>query len=86
MVAVPSAAVQAQLWPLLAENARANKTAHAAPQHGQLRVGQKYQQSNQWAIETLAAAMEPTTIRTREQAQAWLRFRAMSPPPCGWGR
>ena len=41
--------------------------------------GQKYQQSNQWAIETLATAMEPTTIRTREQAQAWLRFKGYEP-------
>ncbi len=41
--------------------------------------GQKYQQSNQWAIETLAAAMEPATIRTREQAQAWLRFKGYEP-------
>ena len=31
--------------------------------------GRTYQQSNQWAIETLALAMEPT-ISTREQAQA----------------
>ena len=31
----------------------------------------RYQQSNQWAIETLAYAMEPTSI-TRERAQAWL--------------
>lgn len=37
--------------------------------------GTKYQQSSQWALETLAFAMEPTTVRTREQAQAWLRFK-----------
>lgn len=40
--------------------------------------GTKYQQSNQWAIETLAAAMEPN-IRTRDQAQAWLRFKNYQP-------
>ena len=75
VVAVPSTAVQAQLWPVLAENARA-KALHT-PHYSMVSYvwGQKYQQSNQWAIETLAAAMEPTTIRTREQAQAWLRFK-----------
>jgi hypothetical protein len=40
--------------------------------------GTKYQQSNQWAIETLAAAMEPS-IRTRDQAQAWLQFKDYQP-------
>ena len=41
--------------------------------------GQKYQQSNQWALETLALAMEPATITTRDQAQAWLRFMGYAP-------
>ena len=41
--------------------------------------GQKYQQSNQWALETLAAAMEPATIRSRAQAQAWLQFKGYTP-------
>ncbi len=79
VVAVPSAAVQAQLWPVLAENARA-KALHT-PHYSMVSYvwGQKYQQSNQWAIETLAAAMEPATIRTREQAQAWLRFKGYEP-------
>jgi hypothetical protein len=40
--------------------------------------GTKYQQSNQWAIETLAAAME-NSIRTRDQAQAWLQFKGYQP-------
>ena len=79
VVAVPSAAVQAQLWPVLADNARA-KALHT-PHYSMVSYvwGQKYQQSNQWAIETLAAAMEPATIRTREQAQAWLRFKGYEP-------
>nr|WP_226858747.1 DUF2145 domain-containing protein [Diaphorobacter aerolatus] len=38
----------------------------------------KYQQSNQWALEALAMAMEPT-VTTREQAQAWLRFKGYEP-------
>jgi hypothetical protein len=36
--------------------------------------GNKYQQSNQWATETLAAAMD-SSIRTRDQAQSWLQFK-----------
>ncbi len=38
----------------------------------------KYQQSNQWAIETLAMAMD-STITTRRQAQAWLQLRQYEP-------
>jgi hypothetical protein len=41
--------------------------------------GQQYQQSNQWALETMAEAMEPATIHRREQAQAWLRFKGYAP-------
>lgn len=38
----------------------------------------KYQQSNQWALESLAKSMEPT-VNTREQAQAWLKFKGYEP-------
>ncbi|MBP0598168.1 DUF2145 domain-containing protein [Herbaspirillum sp. LeCh32-8] len=38
----------------------------------------RYQQSNQWVDETLAHAMEPQ-IATREQAQAWLKFKGYQP-------
>lgn len=41
--------------------------------------GQRYQQSNQWATETLAAAMEPATVQRRDQAQAWLQFKGYEP-------
>ena len=41
--------------------------------------GQKYQQSNQWATETLAAAMDPATIQNRVQAQAWLQAKGYQP-------
>lgn len=40
--------------------------------------GRTYQQSNQWAIETIAAAMEPS-VRSRAQAQAWLQLRDYRP-------
>ena len=38
----------------------------------------RYQQSNQWAIETLAMAMSPR-VTAREQAQAWLKFEGYVP-------
>ena len=41
-----------------------------------------YQQSNQWAIETLAMAMtaqDATPVKTRAQAQAWLQFKGYEP-------
>jgi len=38
----------------------------------------RYQQSNQWGIEVLAAAAEPG-VDSREQAQAWLRFKGYQP-------
>lgn len=41
--------------------------------------GLKYQQSNQWATETLAAAMEPAAIQNRAQAQTWLQARGYEP-------
>ncbi len=40
--------------------------------------GQRYQQSNQWAVEWMAAALEPG-VQNREQAQAWMRFKGYEP-------
>lgn len=40
--------------------------------------GTRYQQSNQWALETLALAAEPA-VRRREQAQAWLKLKDYRP-------
>ena len=40
--------------------------------------GQKYQQSNQWAIETLAEALGPD-VTSRQQAQAWLQASGYVP-------
>jgi hypothetical protein len=40
--------------------------------------GTRYQQSNQWALETLALAVEPG-ITNRSQAQAWLQFKGYEP-------
>jgi hypothetical protein len=38
----------------------------------------RYQQSNQWAIETLALAQESAVV-SRERAQAWLQFQGYVP-------
>ncbi|MCZ2497634.1 DUF2145 domain-containing protein [Xylophilus sp. Kf1] len=38
----------------------------------------KYQQSNQWAVETLAGALEPAA-QTRGRAQAWLELQNYRP-------
>jgi hypothetical protein len=38
----------------------------------------RYQQSNQWALETLAFVLEPAAT-DRSRAQAWLRLRGYQP-------
>ncbi len=80
---VPTPAVQERLLPLLLDagrDGRALSLHHRPYSVVSYAWGRKYQQSNQWAIETLAAAMEPQ-IRSREQAQAWLQFKAYEPAP-----
>jgi hypothetical protein len=75
---VPTKEVQDKLHALLLDQTRL-QAMHIKPYSMVSYVwGTKYQQSNQWAIETLASAMEPS-IRTRDQAQAWLQFKAYEP-------
>lgn len=75
---VPAPALQAPLFELLNDPGR-SVALHARPYNlVSYAWGQRYQQSNQWAIETLAMAAEPG-VATREQAQAWLRFKAYQP-------
>ena len=77
---VPTPQVQAQLLAALKEPTQRLVRLHAAPYSiVSYAWGQKYQQSNQWALETLAAAMEPATIVNRSQAQAWLQFKGYEP-------
>ena len=75
--AVPSA-WEAELWALLQDTARLT-TLHE-PRYSMVSYtwGTRYQQSNQWALETLSLAVEPA-VRSREQAQAWLRLRDYTP-------
>ena len=75
---VPTPDIQARLLPLLQDNRRID--AMHTPAYNMLAYpwAQQYQQSNQWAIETLAHAQE-AGVTTRERAQAWLRFKGYEP-------
>ena len=70
--------VQTRLKPLLMDNARVALLHTSSYNMLAYPWAQTYQQSNQWAIETLALAMEPAAA-TRERAQSWLRFKAYEP-------
>ena len=77
---VPTPAVQVQLLSALQASPASIVRLHTAPYSlVSYAWGRKYQQSNQWAIETLAGAMAPATIRSRDQAQAWLQFQGYEP-------
>jgi len=75
---VPSREVQDELLPLLQDNARATALHHKPYSIVSYAWGQRYQQSNQWAIETLAAAMDGGAP-SRGVAQNWLRVRGYEP-------
>jgi hypothetical protein len=75
---VPAPALQAPLLAALSEPRRA--IALHTRDYNMLSYpwSTRYQQSNQWGIELLAAAAEPGVV-SREQAQAWLRFKGYQP-------
>lgn len=77
-IAVLQPAVQAHLLPLLRDNQRVAQLHEPAYNMVAYPWSQTYQQSNQWAIETLALAEEPGAD-TRERAQAWLAFKGYAP-------
>lgn len=76
---VPTKAVQQQM--LLALSANAQPLQLHEPRYSMLAYpwSQRYQQSNQWALETLAQAMAPHTVHDRGQAQAWLQLQRYQP-------
>lgn len=74
----PTPQVQAQLLQLLQDTGRSLRLHHKPYSLVSYAWGRKYQQSNQWAIETLAAAVEPG-VTSREKAQAWLQFKGYEP-------
>lgn len=75
---VPTPEVQDRLLPLLLDDGRATRLHHKPYSIVSYAWGQQYQQSNQWAIETLAAAMEPAAS-SRATAQAWLQRKGYTP-------
>lgn len=77
-VVVLSPAVQERLWPMLRDGQGLDTLNTRAYSMLAYPWAQRYQQSNQWALETLALAMEPQATR-RDQAQAWLRFKGYEP-------
>jgi hypothetical protein len=75
---VPTREVQDRLLPWLRDDYRVISMHHGPYNIVAYPWSRKYQQSNQWAIETMAAAMEPGAS-TRERAQGWLRFKGYEP-------
>ena len=83
---VPTPEVQTKLLALLQNEPRAIALHHKPYSLVSYAWSQKYQQSNQWAIETLAMAMsapaEPgpaAPVNNRAQAQAWLQSKGYQP-------
>jgi hypothetical protein len=77
-VVVLAPQAQAHLRPLLADNravARLDTPAYSMVAYP---WSDRYQQSNQWALETLALAEDPAAA-TRTRAQAWLRLHGYEP-------
>ncbi|MEO3689934.1 DUF2145 domain-containing protein [Roseateles paludis] len=76
---VPEPALQQQLLAALAQPTTA--VALHEPHYSMVAYawGQTYQQSNQWALETLALAAAPQPVPDRRAAQAWLRAQGYHP-------
>lgn len=75
---VPEPELQRRLLALLHDNARIAQLHQPAYNMVAYPWATQYQQSNQWLIETLAMAAEPSA-GTRERAQAWLQFKGYQP-------
>lgn len=77
-VVIPRPEVQARLLDTLADDTRVAQLHTHAYSMVAYPWSQRYQQSNQWALETLAMSID-ADARTRERAQAWLRFKGYEP-------
>lgn len=77
-IQIPTPEVQARLLPLLKDNARVAQLHTPAYNMVAYPWAQTYQQSNQWAIETLALAMDGVSW-SRSAAQTWLRVKGYEP-------
>jgi hypothetical protein len=73
-----TADVQSRLLPLLRDNARIDDWHESRYSMVAYAWATRYQQSNQWALETLAGAMDAGATN-RQRAQAWLQLRGYEP-------
>ena len=71
-------ALQQALLPVLADNARVARLNERRYSMVAYPFATTYQQSNQWVLETLAAAAAPGIV-SRRAAQDWLRARGYQP-------
>ena len=71
--------LQARLLPILQDNARAAQLNERRYNMLAYPWSTAYQQSNQWAIETLAMAAAEPAASTRPAAQQWLQQRGYQP-------
>lgn len=79
---VPTPEVQAQLMQVLRNEPRAIALHHKPYSMVSYAWAQKYQQSNQWALETMGMALGATRasgVTGRVQAQEWLQARSYQP-------
>jgi len=76
--AVLAPELQRHLLPVLRDNAAVARLNTPAYNMLAYPWSDRYQQSNQWVIETLAMAEDPAAS-TRDRAQAWLRLRGYEP-------
>jgi hypothetical protein len=77
-IEIPRPEVQAALIGLLQDSSRVTLMHHRPYNMVAYPWSTRYQQSNQWALETLALGMEPGAT-SRERAQAWLQFKGYQP-------
>ncbi len=75
---VPAPEVQARLVALLADDGKALRLQHRPYSIVSYAWGQRYQQSNQWVLETFALAQDPAAD-SRVKAQAWLQLHGYQP-------
>jgi hypothetical protein len=77
--AVLDADAQARLLPVLRSNAEVARWHE--PRYSMVAYpwATRYQQSNQWVIETMAGALDPVAARSRAQTQVWLGVKGYEP-------
>ncbi len=77
-IVIPSSDAQAKLLPALRDNRQLQMMHTARYSMVAYPWAQTYQQSNQWAVETLAMALDPQATN-RVRAQAWLQLQGYEP-------